>query len=93
MRCRLLLVTIALSSVFGCATEPTALSPDAAASQPRPPVYYRTGSHLPVRDASIVGRDLVDDVGRQQAERDLYQRSSNPCKPSRTIPNAQPGGC
>jgi hypothetical protein len=92
MNDRLLLATLALScGVFGCATEPAAPGAEATKAQQRPPVYYRTGSHIPAREVTS-GRDLVDDVDKQQAERDLYQRSSTPNLPNNTIPRSQPGG-
>lgn len=94
MKCHLLAVAFALSSAtFGCATEPTAPGAEATKAEPRPRAYYRTGSAIPVRDASVIGRDLVDTVSKEGIERDLHIRNSNPCVQSNTGPKAQIGGC
>ena len=91
MKRHLLLAAIS-SAAFGCATEPAAPSADASASKPYVPAYYRVGSHIPARDASVIGRDMVNDVDPRQAERELYNLSSNPYQQGNVFPRAQPGG-
>ena len=89
---RHLLLAALSSAAFGCATEPAAPGAEASASKPYVPAYYRVGSHIPARDASVIGRDMVNDVDPRQAERDLYNRSSNPQNQGNVFPRGQPGG-